>query len=250
MLFFSLHFYTVLHCHIFARCKRSVAQLWWTCVFLAFRVSKMKYDSKRRDSTEEWKKTKKNREVWVKSCKKTLYAYATWSKRFLFFASFLQLLKLQPSCLDYFFTWKVTTLLINLFYHFKGRITSVSNGPGGQKLYDGVHTKGEADNKWITYSGYNFYFTGMELSKLRISPNVLDILSDNDSGSAVDGLIRPCDIFISYSKVNISFSLYDKLNFTRILIRSYWWSVEVQTSQFYHFASLLNQMHSMLLFAQ
>lgn len=36
----------------------------------------MKYDSKRRDSTEEWKK-KKNREVWVKSCKKTLYAYAT-----------------------------------------------------------------------------------------------------------------------------------------------------------------------------
>lgn len=84
-----------------------------------------------------------------------------------------------------------------------------------------MHTKGEADNKWITYSGYNFYFTGMELSKLRISPNVLDILSDNDSGSAVDGLIRPCDIFISYSKVNISFSLYDKLSFTRILIRSY-----------------------------
>lgn len=88
-----------------------------------------------------------------------------------------------------------------LRYH-QGRITSVSNGPGGQKLYDGVHTKGEADNKWITYSGYNFYFTGMELSKLRISPNVLDILSDNDSGGAVDGLIRPCDIFISYSKAN------------------------------------------------
>lgn len=37
----------------------------------------MKYDSKRRDSTEEWEKKKKNREVWVKSCKKTLYAYAT-----------------------------------------------------------------------------------------------------------------------------------------------------------------------------
>lgn len=61
MLFFSLHFCTVLHCHIFARCQRSVAQLWWTCVFLEFRVIKMKYDSKRRDSTEEWKKKKTGR---------------------------------------------------------------------------------------------------------------------------------------------------------------------------------------------
>lgn len=88
-----------------------------------------------------------------------------------------------------------------LRYH-QGRITSVSNGRGGQKLYDGVHTKGEEDNKWITYSGYNFHFTGMELSKLRISPNVLDILSEDNSSSAVDGVIRPCDIFISYSKAN------------------------------------------------
>ena len=47
----------------------------------------------------------------------------------------------------------------------------------------------------------------MEISKLRISPNVLDILSAQDpepasqQSSFVDGGISPCDIFISYTKV-------------------------------------------------
>lgn len=93
-----------------------------------------------------------------------------------------------------------------LRYH-QGRITHVYDGSRGQKLYDGIHTKGESDSKWVTYSGYNLYFREMEISQLRISPNVLDILSAQDpepasqQSSFVDGGISPCDIFISYSKV-------------------------------------------------
>ena len=85
----------------------------------------------------------------------------------------------------------------------------------GQKLYDGIHTKGETDNKWVTYKGYSLYFTGIERSQLRISPNVLDILSAqnpepgarNQANNSVDGGINPCDIFISYTKV-CKFVLY------------------------------------------
>ncbi|KAJ7352717.1 hypothetical protein OS493_034322 [Desmophyllum pertusum] len=95
-----------------------------------------------------------------------------------------------------------------LRYH-QGRITRVHNGDRGQKLYDGIHTKGESDNKWVTYQGYSLYFRGVEISQLRISPNVLDILSAQDpepassqQANTVDGGIRPCDIFISYTKAN------------------------------------------------
>ena len=91
----------------------------------------------------------------------------------------------------------------------QGRITHVYNGDRGQKLYNGIHTKGEADNKWVTYKGYSLYFEGMEISQLRISPNVLDILSAQDSqpasnqqNSFVDGALNVCDIFISYTKVS------------------------------------------------
>lgn len=47
----------------------------------------------------------------------------------------------------------------------------------------------------------------MDISQLRISPNVLDILSAqapepaSQQSSFVDGGISPCDIFISYTKV-------------------------------------------------
>lgn len=99
-------------------------------------------------------------------------------------------------------------------------------GDRGQKVYDGIHTKGEMDNKWVTYSGYSLYFYGMELSQLRISPNVLDILSAQDSEPArnnqqqnsVDGGINPCDIFISYTKV-CKFVFYIFMNSTCTVCR-------------------------------
>ena len=91
----------------------------------------------------------------------------------------------------------------------QGRITNVYNGPDGMKLYDGLHTKGEADSKWVTYKGYDLYFYGLRLEQFRISPNVLEILSaqnaqpaaSNQQRSTADSGIKSCDIFISYTKV-------------------------------------------------
>lgn len=93
-------------------------------------------------------------------------------------------------------------------YH-QGRITHVYDGPGGEKLYDGVHTKGESDGKWVTYKDYDPNFYGLRLQQFRISPNVLDILSaqnpqpsSNQQGRTVEVGLNPCDIFVSYTKAN------------------------------------------------
>lgn len=91
-------------------------------------------------------------------------------------------------------------------YH-QGRITNVYDGPGGEKRYDGEHTKDDADGKWITYKDYNRYFYGLELHQFRISPNVLEILSAQNPEPTSNQQSRatrsnPCDIFISYTKVN------------------------------------------------
>ncbi|KAK2552504.1 hypothetical protein P5673_026340 [Acropora cervicornis] len=87
-------------------------------------------------------------------------------------------------------------------YH-QGCITHVHEGPDGEKLYDGVHTKGEAEGKWITYKGYSPKFQGLKLSELRISPNVLDVLSSQDvQNSTGNNGVSTCDIFISFTKAD------------------------------------------------
>ena len=60
-------------------------------------------------------------------------------------------------------------------YH-QGKVTKVYKEESGQTLYDGVHTKGENDGKWITYQRYNYDFTGMRLKDLRIAPNAMDAM--------------------------------------------------------------------------
>lgn len=85
---------------------------------------------------------------------------------------------------------------------FQGFLTHVHEGPDGEKVYDGVHTKGEAEGKWITYKGYTPKFQGLKLSELRISPNVLDVLSSQDAqNSTGNNGVSTCDIFISFTKV-------------------------------------------------
>ena len=42
--------------------------------------------------------------------------------------------------------------------------------------YEGHHTKGEEDGKWVTYKDYAFNFSGIPLQNLRISPNAMDAL--------------------------------------------------------------------------
>jgi len=58
----------------------------------------------------------------------------------------------------------------------QGIITRVYKDSTGVCRYDGHHTKGEADGKWVTYRDYNFNFTGIPLQNLRISPNAMDAL--------------------------------------------------------------------------
>lgn len=87
-------------------------------------------------------------------------------------------------------------------YH-QGCLTHVHEGPDGEKVYDGVHTKGEAEGKWITYKGYTPKFQGLKLSELRISPNVLDVLSSQDAqNSTGNNGVSTCDIFISFTKAD------------------------------------------------
>ena len=46
----------------------------------------------------------------------------------------------------------------------------------GVTRYDGHHSKGEEDDKWVTYKGYQYDFSGIPLESLRIAPNAMDAL--------------------------------------------------------------------------
>lgn len=78
----------------------------------------------------------------------------------------------------------------------QGRITHIHND-GGIQLFEGVHTKGNEDNKWITYKGYSYSFSGLRLEELRIGPNVFDILDDNNCTQ--DASDDDIDIYFSYA---------------------------------------------------
>lgn len=90
----------------------------------------------------------------------------------------------------------------------QGRITSI-NRNAGTTTYNGVHTKGNADGKFVTYKGYSYDFQQYPLHKLRVGPNVFDLLydeEDNEDGcdesydaeneDAVD--IDDVDVYFSY----------------------------------------------------
>ena len=91
-------------------------------------------------------------------------------------------------------------------------------GPLGKKRYDGVHTKGASDGKWVTYQGYSLEFKGLTRKDLRVSPNILDILNDQGThrdssdemghmGVTEDDDECEYDVFISYSKLNSNVAL-------------------------------------------
>lgn len=80
----------------------------------------------------------------------------------------------------------------------QGRITQIHDRPDGSRLFDGCHTKGDNDGKWITYSGYEYTFQDYELEKLRIGPNVFDILDDNNCTDA-DVSEDDIDVYFSYT---------------------------------------------------
>ena len=82
----------------------------------------------------------------------------------------------------------------------QGRITGVSTDIDGTTIYDGVHTKGHADGKWVTYKGYSYEFTGFRLEDFRVGPNVFDLLDTNETSG--DASVDDVDIFFSYNPVD------------------------------------------------
>ncbi|EGD79508.1 hypothetical protein PTSG_10079 [Salpingoeca rosetta] len=84
-----------------------------------------------------------------------------------------------------------------------GRITRVRS-ENGERVYDGCHLKGADDGKWITFKGYAPTFEGLRLKDMRVSPNVLNMLTSGMSSAAQQaaGAVDKCDVFISYCRAN------------------------------------------------
>ena len=86
----------------------------------------------------------------------------------------------------------------------QGKITQVYTESDGVKRYDGCHTKGAEDGKWVTFSGYSPTFEGYKIDDFRVGPNVFNIVSDvadtSDSGIAVDD--EDIDIYFSFTPVD------------------------------------------------
>lgn len=60
-------------------------------------------------------------------------------------------------------------------YH-QGKITKIYKDSSDVTRYDGVHTKGSDDGKWVSYRGYEDKFKNLQLDDLRLSPNAMDAL--------------------------------------------------------------------------
>ena len=78
----------------------------------------------------------------------------------------------------------------------QGVITNIRVNEYGFAEYDGRHTKGVEDGKWVTYKGYSEYFYGLALEDFRVGPNMFDIISSrlpppNASAPAYDDQQKP-----------------------------------------------------------
>ena len=82
----------------------------------------------------------------------------------------------------------------------QGKITRSYTGEDGTKRYDGCHTKGEEDGKWVTFSGYEPTFEGYQIDDFRVGPNVFDIVDDDDSGISADD--KDIDVYFSFTPVD------------------------------------------------
>ena len=76
----------------------------------------------------------------------------------------------------------------------QGRITKVTTGPDGNRLYTGVHTKGREDGKMLRYRGFSEQFVNFHLTNLRVGPNVFDLLEDGESDDDDDEIDSGIDV--------------------------------------------------------
>ncbi|XP_063687031.1 uncharacterized protein LOC134820532 isoform X1 [Bolinopsis microptera] len=71
-----------------------------------------------------------------------------------------------------------------LRYH-EGIVESVVER-AGVKYFSGHHLRGDEDGKWVTYRGYEYSFSDMTVTQLRIAPNAMDALFNNFHGLKTD----------------------------------------------------------------
>ena len=79
----------------------------------------------------------------------------------------------------------------------EGRVSHIHTAEDGTKFVSGYHTKGKGDGKLRTYKGYKYKFEELNLSDLRIGPNIFDIL--NDVADDNDEVLDDNDINLSCS---------------------------------------------------
>ena len=95
------------------------------------------------------------------------------------------------------YTAGATQLTGGVRWH-QGRITKIYDSDDKKsKLFDGVHTKGLKDGKFVTYRSYSYEFVGYKLDDLRVGPNVFDILNITDSQDTVTSQ-EAIDIYFSF----------------------------------------------------
>jgi len=83
----------------------------------------------------------------------------------------------------------------------QGIIEKVWTDQTGRKRYNGRHTKGVADGKWITYGGYSETFENYTIGEFRMPPNVFDII-DNSEEEDEEDEEEGTDVYVSYVKTN------------------------------------------------
>lgn len=89
---------------------------------------------------------------------------------------------------------------------YEGRVTAIERDNGGATLYRGEHMRGEKDGLNTTYRGYAHEWL-LPLKRLRVAPNLLDLMSAPAYGDRGPSGTEPaaaiaCDVYVSHSPVD------------------------------------------------
>lgn len=86
----------------------------------------------------------------------------------------------------------------------QGKITNIYKRDN-TTYYDGEHTKGAEDGKWVTHKGFSKHFTRYQLEDFRVGPNVFDIIEDTSDVTKAEDI----DIYFSFSGSDSVFTKND-----------------------------------------
>ncbi len=76
-------------------------------------------------------------------------------------------------------------------------MTNVQDDGCGNVFIDGHHTETPEKDGKLRYNAYKYEFTGISLRDLRMSANVLDVLTANRTGASSASKGKTCDVFFT-----------------------------------------------------